>query len=150
MSKVLESFEQKLQQELASVVVGMQPVVRALAIAVIARGHVLLQGAPGLGKTLLSKSLAGVLGGVFKRVQGTSDLMPADITGVHVFDADRKDFVFRHGPVGKGIRTPAPLDQLVDGMVGSSLLVRIHLAPRGLRMAFCSRAYSSSPARQRL
>lgn len=99
MSKVLESFEQKLQQELASVVVGMQPVVRALAIAVIARGHVLLQGAPGLGKTLLSKSLAGVLGGVFKRVQGTSDLMPADITGVHVFDADRKDFVFRHGPV---------------------------------------------------
>jgi MoxR-like ATPase len=99
MSKALESFEQKLQQELASVVVGMQPVVRALAIAVVARGHVLLQGAPGLGKTLLSKSLAAVLGGVFKRVQGTSDLMPADITGVHVFDADRKDFVFRHGPV---------------------------------------------------
>ena len=77
----------------------MQPVVRALAIAIVARGHVLLQGAPGLGKTLLSKTLAAALGGVFKRVQGTSDLMPADITGVHVFDADRKEFVFRHGPV---------------------------------------------------
>jgi Mg-chelatase subunit ChlI len=60
---------------------------------------VLLQGAPGLGKTLLSKSLAGALGGVFKRVQGTADLMPSDITGVHVFDTERRDFVFRPGPV---------------------------------------------------
>jgi MoxR-like ATPase len=95
----LESFEQGLQRDLGSVVVGMQSVIRALAIAVVARGHVLLQGAPGLGKTLLSKSLAGALGGVFKRVQGTADLMPSDITGVHVFDAERRDFVFRPGPV---------------------------------------------------
>lgn len=95
----LESLEQQLQQQLGAVVIGMQPVVRALTIAIVARGHVLLQGAPGLGKTLLSKTLATALGGVFKRVQGTSDLMPADITGVHVFDADKKDFVFRPGPV---------------------------------------------------
>jgi MoxR-like ATPase len=95
----LESFESKLQQDLGAVVIGMEPVVRALAIAVVARGHVLLQGAPGLGKTLLSKSLAGALGGVFKRVQGTADLMPSDITGVHVFDTERRDFVFRQGPV---------------------------------------------------
>lgn len=99
MSNALESLEQQLQQQLGTVVIGMQPVVRALAIAVVARGHVLLQGAPGLGKTLLSKTLATALGGVFKRVQGTSDLMPADITGVHVFDGDKKDFVFRPGPV---------------------------------------------------
>jgi MoxR-like ATPase len=95
----LESFEQKLQQDLSAVVIGMEAVVRALAIAVVARGHVLLQGAPGLGKTLLSKSLASALGGVFKRVQGTADLMPSDITGVHVFDAQRREFVFRQGPV---------------------------------------------------
>lgn len=99
MSNALESIERQLQQDLGSVVIGMQPVVRALAIAVVARGHVLLQGAPGLGKTLLSKSLAAVLGGIFKRVQGTSDLMPADITGVHVFDGDKREFVFRPGPV---------------------------------------------------
>lgn len=99
MSNALESLEQQLQQQLGVIVIGMQPVVRALAIAIVARGHVLLQGAPGLGKTLLSKTLASALGGVFKRVQGTSDLMPADITGVHVFDADKKDFVFRPGPV---------------------------------------------------
>lgn len=96
---VLQSFEERLQQELGSVVLGLQPVVRALAIAVVARGHVLLQGAPGLGKTLLSKSLATSLRGVFKRVQGTSDLMPADITGVHSFDAEQRQFVFRPGPV---------------------------------------------------
>ncbi|HEY5760569.1 MAG TPA: MoxR family ATPase [Steroidobacter sp.] len=95
----LVDFEQRLQQELGAVVLGLQPVVRALAIAVVARGHVLLQGAPGLGKTLLSKSLAASLRGVFKRVQGTSDLMPADITGVHAFDAEQRQFVFRHGPV---------------------------------------------------
>ena len=99
MSNALESIERQLQQDLGAVVIGMQPVVRALAIAVVARGHVLLQGAPGLGKTLLSKSLAAVLGGVFKRVQGTSDLMPADITGVHVFDGEKREFVFRPGPV---------------------------------------------------
>ena len=99
MSKALENFEQGLQQQLSTVVVGMQPVVRALAIALIARGHVLLQGAPGLGKTLLSKAFAASIGGVFKRVQGTSDLMPADITGVHIFDAERREFVFRQGPV---------------------------------------------------
>jgi MoxR-like ATPase len=95
----LQSFEERLQQELGAVVVGLQPVIRALAIAVVARGHVLLQGAPGLGKTLLSKSLATSLRGVFKRVQGTSDLMPADITGVHAFDAEQRQFVFRPGPV---------------------------------------------------
>ncbi|WP_116807972.1 AAA family ATPase [Steroidobacter cummioxidans] len=96
---VLVAFEQRLQQELGSVVLGLQPVIRALAIAVVARGHVLLQGAPGLGKTLLSKSLAASLQGVFKRVQGTSDLMPADITGVHAYDAEQRQFVFRPGPV---------------------------------------------------
>ena len=95
----LQSFEERLQQELGAVVVGLQPVIRALAIAVVARGHVLLQGAPGLGKTLISKSLATSLRGVFKRVQGTSDLMPADITGVHAFDAEQRQFVFRPGPV---------------------------------------------------
>ena len=95
----LESLESCLQQQLGAVVIGMRPIVRALAIAIVARGHVLLQGAPGLGKTLLSKTLAAALGGQFKRVQGTSDLMPSDITGVHIYDQETRDFVFRPGPV---------------------------------------------------
>jgi MoxR-like ATPase len=60
---------------------------------------VLVQGVPGLGKTLLAKSLAQALGGEFKRIQGTPDLMPSDITGVHVFDEGRASFVFRPGPL---------------------------------------------------
>src|SRR5262245_11674942 len=98
MANALESFEQSLQHSLGAVMIGMEPVIRALAIAVVARGHVLLQGAPGLGKTLLGKSLAAALGGMFKRVQGTADLMPSDITGVHVFNAEKREFVFRPGP----------------------------------------------------
>src|SRR5262249_17655780 len=62
-------------------------------------GHVLVQGVPGLGKTLLAKTLARTLGGEFKRIQGTSDLMPSDIIGIHVFDESQRDFVFRPGPL---------------------------------------------------
>ncbi len=99
MSNALVALEAHLQTQLSKVVIGMQPVVRALVIAIVARGHVLLQGAPGLGKTLLSKSLAAALGGRFQRVQGTADLMPADITGMHVYDNEKHEFVFRPGPV---------------------------------------------------
>ena len=99
MSTALEDLEQSLQRSLGDTVIGMQGVIHALTIAIVARGHVLIQGAPGLGKTLLSKSLAAALGGSFKRIQGTADLMPSDIIGVHVFDTARSEFVFRPGPL---------------------------------------------------
>ena len=82
----LQDIEAQLQQRLGGTVIGMQELIRALIIAIVSRGHVLVQGPPGLGKTLLGKTLAASLGGRFTRVQGTADLMPADITGVHVFD----------------------------------------------------------------
>ncbi|HEY6455395.1 MAG TPA: MoxR family ATPase [Steroidobacteraceae bacterium] len=99
MTNALQDLEHTLQQRIGEIVLGVGPAVRALCIAVVARGHVLVQGVPGLGKTLLSKSLAGALGGTFKRVQGTSDLMPTDITGTHLFDAAKNAFVFRPGPL---------------------------------------------------
>jgi MoxR-like ATPase len=99
MTADLEGLEQRLQEALGASIIGLRPVIRALTIAVIARGHVLLQGPPGLGKTLLSKALAASLGGQFRRVQGTTDLMPSDIIGVHVFDAASREFVFRPGPL---------------------------------------------------
>ncbi|HEX3397253.1 MAG TPA: MoxR family ATPase [Steroidobacteraceae bacterium] len=99
MSTALEGLEQRLQDALGVAVIGLGPIIRALGIAVIARGHVLLQGPPGLGKTLLSKSLAAALGGVFRRVQGTADLMPSDIIGVHIFDTAKREFEFRPGPL---------------------------------------------------
>ena len=92
-------LETRLQNELGKVVFGSEDVVHALTVALLGRGHILLEGAPGLGKTLLSKSFAQVLGGAFKRVQGTADLLPTDITGVHVFNAQSATFEFQPGPL---------------------------------------------------
>lgn len=99
MSSPLEDLEAALQRSLGSTVIGLHPLIRALTIALVARGHVLIQGAPGLGKTLLSKSLAVALGGTFRRIQGTADLMPSDIIGVHVYDSTHQQFVFHPGPL---------------------------------------------------
>ena len=98
-SSAAQRLDEHLQRELGRVVLGLAAPIRMLTIALLARGHVLIEGAPGLGKTLLSKSLARALGGVFKRIQGTADLMPSDITGVHVFDSAKQSFVFRPGPL---------------------------------------------------
>ena len=99
MTTALQDLEQSLQQTLSAKVSGLEAAIHALTIALVARGHVLIQSAPGLGKTLLSKSLAAAIGGGFKRIQGTADLMPSDIIGVHVFDTTRGEFVFRPGPL---------------------------------------------------
>jgi len=95
----LQDLENRIQQQLGGTVIGMRELIRALVIAIIARGHVLLEGPPGLGKTLLGKSLAAALSGRFTRIQGTADLMPADITGVHVFDEPSRKFTLHRGPI---------------------------------------------------
>jgi MoxR-like ATPase len=99
MTQSIQTLESRLATELGRVMVGAQSSIRALVIALVAQGHVLVQGVPGLGKTLLAKTLARALGGEFKRVQGTPDLMPSDIIGVHVYDDSRREFVFRPGPL---------------------------------------------------
>jgi MoxR-like ATPase len=99
MSTSIQQLESLLARELGRVVVGADTALHALLIALIGRGHVLVEGIPGLGKTLLAKTLARALGGEFKRIQGTADLMPSDITGVSVFDETTRAFTFRPGPL---------------------------------------------------
>jgi MoxR-like ATPase len=88
-----------LRTEVAKVVVGQDAVVSGLVIALLCRGHVLLEGVPGVAKTLLVRSLAAALQLDFKRVQFTPDLMPGDVTGSLVYDARTAEFSFREGPV---------------------------------------------------
>jgi MoxR-like ATPase len=93
---------QTIEGEVRKTIVGMNEVVRSTLAAIFARGHVLLEGAPGLGKTLLVKSLARALGLSFKRVQFTPDLMPSDVTGTQVLTEEAggsRRFVFKQGPV---------------------------------------------------
>ena len=88
-----------LRTEISKAVVGQDAVVSCLVIALLCRGHVLLEGVPGVAKTLLVRALAAALQLDFKRVQFTPDLMPGDITGSLVYDARTAAFTFREGPV---------------------------------------------------
>jgi MoxR-like ATPase len=93
-----DPFE-RIRAEMSRVVVGQSEVVEGLLVATIARGHVLVEGAPGLGKTLMARALAKVSGCAFKRIQFTPDLMPSDVTGSSVLDRERGTFTFVAGPL---------------------------------------------------
>lgn len=85
--------------EVARVVVGMEAVTHQFLIALLAGGHVLLEGVPGVAKTTLSKTFARVLGIDYQRIQFTPDLLPSDVTGTFIFDRKVNEFVLRKGPI---------------------------------------------------
>ena len=88
-----------LLQEIRKALIGQDLIIEQVLVALIARGHVLIEGVPGLGKTLLVRSLAKCFGGQFSRVQFTPDLMPSDVTGHTMFNMAKQEFEIRRGPV---------------------------------------------------
>jgi MoxR-like ATPase len=94
-----KQLSQKVTAEVARVVVGAEDVTRQLLIALLAGGHVLLEGVPGVAKTTLSKVFSRLLGCQYQRVQFTPDLLPSDVTGTSIFDRNKNDFVLRKGPI---------------------------------------------------
>jgi MoxR-like ATPase len=95
----VSSLAQKVIAEVERAVVGKRPLLEMVMASVLAGGHVLLEDFPGLGKTLVARSFAAVLGLEFKRIQFTPDLLPADITGGYIFNRTKNKFELRKGPI---------------------------------------------------
>jgi MoxR-like ATPase len=95
----LPALTTHIRQELSKVVVGQREVVDQLLLVLVCQGHALIEGVPGLAKTLAVKSLARICGLDFRRVQCTADLMPADVTGTNVFNMGNSTFSLHRGPV---------------------------------------------------
>ena len=89
----------RLVANIEKVIVGNHDAIQMVVAALLCKGHVLIEGVPGVGKTMFARSLALSVSGAFKRIQCTSDLLPSDITGTYVFDQRDREFYFRPGPV---------------------------------------------------
>jgi MoxR-like ATPase len=90
---------QALRRNIESVILGKPDVVRLTVASLLARGHILIEDIPGIGKTSLARAVARSVSCEFRRLQFTPDLLPSDVTGMSVYDPDRKEFAFKRGPV---------------------------------------------------
>jgi MoxR-like ATPase len=95
----VQSLGETIRNNVERVMIGKRDIIDLLLVVLLSDGHILIEDVPGIGKTMMAKSLARSLGATFQRVQGTPDLLPTDITGVSYFDQRRNEFVFRQGPL---------------------------------------------------
>ena len=95
----VEALGARIVENVGRVLVGKSAEIELCAIALLSRGHILIEDVPGVGKTMLAKSLARSLGCSFERLQFTPDLLPSDVTGVNIYSPSTQQFEFRQGPI---------------------------------------------------
>ncbi len=134
------AWSQKLRDEIGKAVIGQDAVIERLLVALLANGHVLLEGMPGLAKTLLIKSLGTALGVQFERIQFTPDLLPSDVVGTMIFQPKNGEFSAHHGPIFANMvladeinRAPAKVQSaLLEGMQERQVTIggKTHMLPK--------------------
>jgi len=131
------TWSQKLREEIGKAVIGQDAVVERLLVALLANGHVLLEGMPGLAKTLLVKSLGTALGVQFERIQFTPDLLPSDVVGTMIFQPKTGEFIAHRGPIFANLvladeinRAPAKVQSaLLEAMQERQVTIGGHTHP---------------------
>ncbi|MBR2545191.1 MAG: AAA family ATPase, partial [Erysipelotrichaceae bacterium] len=95
----VKEYTDRIVGNVSKVIIGKDEVIRQVVVCFLAKGHILLEDLPGTGKTMLLRAFARSVGGDFKRIQFTPDLLPSDLTGINFFNRKENEFVFRQGPV---------------------------------------------------
>ena len=136
----IQVLTQSVIENVEKVIVGKRPAIELAIVAMLCEGHVLIEDVPGVGKTMLARSIAASLGGQFKRLQCTPDLLPNDVTGVAIFDQKKGEFEFRPGPIFVNIlladeinrATPRTQSALLEAMQEQQVTVDgvTHALPR--------------------
>ncbi|AEH51641.1 AAA family ATPase [Pseudothermotoga thermarum] len=136
----LEKFARKIIENVSKVIVGKEDVIKKILAAMLSDGHVLLNDVPGVGKTMLARSLAASINLSFNRIQCTPDLLPSDVTGLNILDTKQNEFVFKKGPIFTDIilvdeinrATPRTQSALLQAMAEKQVTVdgvTYHLSP---------------------